>query len=361
MTMPAAPAGTAPVDERPTREARDYRRLAEVAASAASALIVTLLLFRALLLSGPIGFGIVWYATFVILQMLAIRRVEGPQEAADRLASLLIGTGALIAFVALVSICWTVLAEGSALIVRGFPNFFINDLATVGPLDPSTEAGAFHSIVGTLEQVMIATVFTVPLAIMTAVYLNEIGGRLERPVRFIVDAMSGVPSIVAGFFIYTFFVIRLGRGYSGFAGSLALVVLMMPSVTRTAEEVLKIVNPGLREAALALGAPEWRMIRSVVLPTARSGLVTAAILGVARGAGETAPMLLTSFGSKVKNFSPLNGPQSDLPTFVFDLIKSTQKAQIEEAWAGALVLVALVLALFTLARVVAARGVTGRR
>ncbi len=127
-----------------------------------------------------------------------------------------------------------------------------------------------------------------------------------------------------------------------------------------AEEVLKIVPPGLREAALALGVPEWRVISRVVLPTARTGLVTAAILGVARAVGETAPMVLTAFGSDVLSYNPLSGPQSDLPTFVFKLIRSNRPGQIEQAWAGALVLVGLVLFLFTLARVIAARGVGGK-
>ena len=344
---------------RPAR--RDPRRaLLEVGGSVLSSLVLTLLVFHRFLLSGLLGFLLVWYGGFLVIHWLVVRDFEGEQDASDRLASVLIGTGASVALVALIAILYTVVVKGASLIITTFPGFFIHDLAQVGPQDPASLSGAKHAIIGTLEQVLIATAATVPLAILTAVYLNEIGGRLQQPVRFVVDAMSGVPSIVAGLFIYNFWVIDLDKHFSGIAGSMALVILMLPSVTRTAEEVLKIVPPGLREAALALGAPEWRMIAQIVLPTARTGLVTASILGVARAVGETAPMLMTAFGSKVVNLDPTKGPQSDLPTFVYDLIHSAKEVQIQEAWAGALVLIVLVLSLFILARLLAARAAGGR-
>jgi phosphate transport system permease protein len=179
-------------------------------------------------------------------------------------------------------------------------------------------------------------------------------GRLSKPVRYITDALSGLPSIVAGLLVFTIWV--NGRGYSGLAAALALIVLMIPTVTRTAEEILRTIPDSLREASLALGAPQWRVVMSVVIPTALSGLVTAVILGVARAVGETAPMLLTALGSDNTNTNPFHGPQSDLPLFVWKLIRVPNKTQNDRAWAGMLVLVILVIILFVTARLIAGRG-----
>ena len=164
--------------------------------------------------------------------------------------------------------------------------------------------GISDAIIGTLEQVGIAALIGVPLAIATAVFLNEVGGRGVKLVRTVVTAMSGTPAVVAGIFIYSIFILTHVLGYSGFAASLALMVILLPSVTRVVEEVLRVVPGGLREASLALGAPQWRTVWSVVLPTARSGVVTAVLLGVARIVGETAPLLFTAFGSQVINSNP---------------------------------------------------------
>jgi phosphate transport system permease protein len=191
----------------------------------------------------------------------------------------------------------------------------------------------------------------VPLGLFAAVFLNEIGGRFARPVRALVDAMSGVPSIVAGLFIYAVWIVQFHQGFSGFAGGLALSVLMLPTIIRTSEEVLRLVPDGLREASLALGAPQWRTVASVVLPTARAGLITATILGVARAVGETAPLIMTSFGASVTNFNPFHSPQAALPLMVYQLIRSPEQPQIDRAWTGAFVLILIVLTLFTLARI----------
>jgi phosphate transport system permease protein len=231
--------------------------------------------------------------------------------------------------------------------------YLTSDLSKVGPLDDG--GGVFHALVGTIEQMLIASVLSIPIAILTAVYLHEIRGRLAGIVRFVIDAMSGLPSIVAGLFIYTVWVLQ-GRGPSGLAAGLALAILMIPTVTRTAEEMLKTIDDGLRESALALGAPQWRSVMQVVLPTARSGLITASILGVARAVGETAPVLLTAFGSSSVNWSPVNGPQADLPLYIYQLLRQPNPAQIARAWSGALVLVLLVLILFVLARFIGERG-----
>ena len=195
----------------------------------------------------------------------------------------------------------------------------------------------------------------VPLSMLTAVLLSEVGGRLVRPVRLFVDAMSGVPSIVAGLFVFALWVVGLHRGFSGLAAGLALAVLMIPTITRTTEEVLRLVPGGIREASLALGATEWRTTWGVVLPTARSGLVTAVILGIARGIGETAPLIMTAFGASVLNANPVHGAQESLPLYIYRNVKSSLPAQIDRAYAGALALLSLVLVLFVAARVIGGR------
>jgi len=231
--------------------------------------------------------------------------------------------------------------------------FFTTTSANVAPDTPAEQTGGLQAIIGTLEQVGIALVISVPLGILTAVYLSEIKGRLRKPVQIFVDAMSGVPSIVAGLFIYTALVIN-GASWSGFAAALALSILMLPTITRTAEVVLRLVPGGLREASLALGAPEWRTTMQVVLPTARAGLVTAVILGMARVIGETAPLIMTAFGSSTMNVNALSGPQSALPLAAFKAFQGTTN-DVNRAWVYAFVLVMLVLVLFVAARRLSAR------
>ena len=194
-----------------------------------------------------------------------------------------------------------------------------------------------------------------PLAFLTAIFLNEVGGWGTRFVRTIVTAMSGVPSVVAGVFIYAIFIVPHVLGYSGFAASMALFVLMLPSITRTTEEVLRVVPGGLREASLALGASEWRTVRQVVLPTARSGLITAVVLGVAIAAGETAPLIFTAFGNNSMNVDPFHGPQGALPLVLYQNISQAQAVVIQLAFTAAFVLLMIVLVLFVLARLLGRR------
>lgn len=237
-------------------------------------------------------------------------------------------------------------------------------MATTGPADGLDQGGVFHSIVGTLQQVAIAIVISVPLGVMTAVYLNEVGGRssrLARIVRIFVDAMSGLPSIVAGLFIYAVWILRFGNGFSGFAAAMSLAVLMLPTITRTSEEMLRLIPDGLREASLAVGGTEWKTTFRVVLPTARTGIVTAVILGTARAIGETAPVLLTAFGASVLNANPLDGPQDNLPLFVYSNVRSSQDPAVARAWTAAMILIFLVLGLFILARIVGGARGSARR
>lgn len=327
--------------------------LAPAGACAAAAACLTAVAFLVSPLDGAVGLGIVAYAAFIALFSATQVRAVGRVAASDQIATLVVATLALLALVPLAILLWFVVAEG----LPGLrSNFFTQTLDSVGPLDPPTRGGGLHAIVGTLQQVLLATLISTPLGVLTAVYLSEYPGRAARLVRFFVDSMSGIPSIVAGMFIYAMWIGRLGQGYSGLAAAMALVVLMLPTVARTAEEMLRLVSGGLRESALALGAPHWRTIVRVVLPTARNGLVTAVLLGVARVAGETAPLIMTAFGADQVNANPLEGAQSALPLFAFQRVRNALESEVQRGWAAALVLILLVLVLFTVARVLAARA-----
>ncbi|MFN8052154.1 MAG: phosphate ABC transporter permease PstA [Acidimicrobiales bacterium] len=330
--------------------------LFEMAVAFASGVSLAIVLSVVMDWTNPLTLAVWGCVGFSVAQWLLVRDRAGSVVATDRLVTSLVWSSGLFAMSILGWMILYVAAKGIPGLSVGF---FTDDMGDVGPLNPG--GGAFHAVVGTLQQTGLATAVSVPVGILTAIYLNEMRGRLASVVRFVVDAMSGIPSVVAGLLVYTVWVspdlpIIGKQGFSGVAASMALTVVMLPFVTRSAEEMLRIVPGSLREASLALGAPEWRTILKVVLPTARSGLVTAAILGVARVVGETAPVLLTAFGSASTNYSPFHAPQSDLPLFVWSLLKQPNAVQIQRAWTGALVLVALVLVLFTIARAISNRG-----
>ncbi|MGW1973808.1 phosphate ABC transporter permease PstA [Streptomyces tubercidicus] len=229
-------------------------------------------------------------------------------------------------------------------------------MSSTGPLQPLTEGGVKHAIVGTLEQITIALAITVPLGLACAVFLNEVPGGYARFVRTIVEAMTALPSIVAGLFIYATVILILGLEKSGFAAALALSVMMLPIIIRAADVVIRLVPSSLREASYALGAGQWRTVWTVVLPTARSGLTTAVILGTARGIGETSPVLLTAGFTAGLNTNPLSGPQTSLPLATFSLVGSPQPALIARGFGAAALLLALVVLLFVLARAIGGRG-----
>jgi phosphate transport system permease protein len=348
MVLPTPPVHAAVEPDRPKRRTRvDRERVGLTAACAVSSFaLVWVVYYRLTPASGPFGFLLCWYLAFLATTWLVVREREGRLAATDRTMTLAIGSVSVILITALALILGEV-------VVKGIPSlrthFFTKTMTGVGPLAKATDGGAFHSIVGTLEQVGLATLISVPLGVLTAVYINEIGGRLTRPVRMFVDAMSGIPSILCGLFIYAVWVLRYG--FSGWAAALALSILMLPTITRTSAEVLRLVPDGLREASLAAGASEWRTTWSVVLPTARSGLVTAVLLGVARAVGDTAALIATAAGFDSLNVNPFHGQQDSLPLFTYKLIRiGLIPAQTARAWTGALVLVALVLLIFAVAR-----------
>ncbi|GIH21832.1 phosphate transport system permease protein PstA [Acrocarpospora phusangensis] len=345
----------------PRRRPRAWRwaDVGEFAGSAASALLLTWLIFDRFLpfrIQG-VAFAVAWYALTLPIYWLVVRDGHGPVAARDRLASILITTGAALALSPIFLVVGYVTIRGLGVIDFGF---LTETMELTGPLSEAGDGGLLHSLVGTLQQLGIATLIAVPLGVLTAVYLSEITGPLARPTRLVADAMTALPSIVAGLFVYSIVVIRTGWGFSGFAGSLALTILMLPTVTIAAEQVLRVVPGSLREAALALGSPYWRSVLLVVLPTARAGLATAVILGMARVVGETAPVLLTVGGTNILNVNPFSDYQDNIPLFVFNQIRSSKETFVERAWGGALLLLILVLVLFVLARLAGGAGPGGK-
>ena len=292
------------------------------------------------------GSAIIGLLVFIGSHYMIVRERSSPDVAIDKAVTTVMWTvGALV-----VGLLGWMLGYVSIQGIRKLRfGFLTADLSTVGALDEG--GGAKHAIIGSLEQVGLTTLFVVPVAILTAVYLHEIKGRMSGVIRFVIDALAGLPSIVAGLLIITIL-----PGYAGYKASLALFILALPLVTRTSEEVLRTVPDGLREASLALGAPQWRVVMRVVLPTARAGLVTAVLLAVARITGETAPVLLTAFTSATTNTNPFSGTQSSLPSFVYDLIRVPNQTQNDRAWAGALLLLIIVLIAFAAARITLARS-----
>jgi phosphate transport system permease protein len=353
-TIAAGPGDDSPDEPRLLRTAWDSANVIATGVAAVSSLAFTWLVYERLTpLSGTLGFLLTWWTVFIVMSFLVAWERRGELAARDHLARTLVVSAAFMVLIPLVAIMLGVILKGYHSLRF---HFLTQDQSHVGPLQPATQGGASHAIVGTLEQVGIATLISVPLGFATAVFLNEIGGPLSRPVRMLVDAMSAIPSIVAGLFIYA---ALIQSGYieqTGMAAALALSVLMLPTVTRTAEVVLRVIPGGLREASLALGATEWRTTWRVILPTARAGLTTAIILGVARTVGETAPLILTTLGNTSFNANPLHERQAALPLYVFQLFRQDVANSVQRAWNGALVLILLVLTLFVIARIIGGRG-----
>jgi phosphate transport system permease protein len=303
-------------------------------------------------LNGKLGsaFIFVFLATAGNIVLALVR--NGIKTISNSIAASLIYLATALVLLPLASVLFTVIMRGKDALRF---NTLTQDMRFSQPDAPYTEGGALHAILGTFEIVLIASIICVPLGILTALYLTEIKGRFESLVRFLVQAMSGVPSIVAGLFIYTVLIVTLGAKYSAFAGALALSILMLPTVARTSEEVLKLIPNDLREAGVALGATQWRTVAMVVIPAARSGILTAVILGVARVAGETAPLLLTILGNTSTQLNPFSGPVAALPLYTFSLMKTGLEVAVNRAWGGALILLTLVLILFISARLLSGK------
>ncbi|MER6421025.1 phosphate ABC transporter permease PstA [Streptomyces sp. NPDC001137] len=353
----------------PLTEPEEHRRLGgarrddllALGGAATTGLTLAWLLFGQLApLSGVLGFTIVAYLIFLVVYAVLVwmdASAAGASAAPavrDRLLTVVLGSAAALLFAGLALVIGFTMARGWHALPHA--SFYTQDMQAAGPLDPVTVGGVKHAVVGTLVQIAIALTVTIPLGITCAVYLGQVPGRFSRFVRTIVEAMTALPSVVAGLFVYASWILMLGFEKSGLAAGLALSVMMLPIVIRASDVVLRLVPGTLTEAAEALGAPRWRTVWHVVLPSARSGLATAVILGTARGIGETSPVLLTAGATAALNADPTHGPMMSLPLAVFTFVRSPQPAMITRAFGTALVLLALVLLLFSLARVVGGRG-----
>ena len=303
-------------------------------------------------LKGKLAYFVIFFIAYAALTSVFKATQRGSAAAKDALVNSLVAIGAIVTVIPVASIMATVLAKGLPGISFGL---FTHDMALATPTDPLSNGGLLHAITGTLILVTVAMIISVPIGILTALYLTEIKGRFTGPIRFLVQAMSGVPSIVAGLFILSAILYPITKAYSGLMGSLSLTILMIPTIARTSQEVLNLIPNELREAGTALGGTQWRTVAMIVLPAAKSGLVTAIILGVARIAGETAPILLLTGGGDRVNPNAFNGPMGSLPYYIWKSFNAGSPEAITRAWAGLLVLVGLVLILFTLARFLSSR------
>ena len=298
-------------------------------------------------LSGKLGMFTSFVFIFIVITAGRSYLQFGSALAKDSLVKILVAVGTFLTLIPIASILFEVFSKG----YKGlYPGLFVRDMSLNSPNDPANVGGLGHAILGTLILVAIALVISVPVGILTALYLTEIKGSLTRPIRFLVQAMSGVPSIVAGLFILSAILYPITKQNSALLGSLSLAILMIPTVARTAEEVLNLIPNDLREAGVALGGTQWRTVAMIVVPAAKSGLLTAVILGVARIAGETAPILLLAGGGDRYNFNPLSGPMGSLPHFIWNSFRNGTPESIARAWTGLLVLLVIVFILFAIAR-----------
>lgn len=300
-----------------------------------------------------------------------LRSNLGIRKLKNNLATALVTACFLIALVPLVWLLWTVISKGWHDITAA--SWWTDDQRQTQDWR-TAGGGALHAIIGTLEQIAICSLISVPVAILAAIYLVEYGrGRFRSAVTFMVDILTGVPSIVAALFIYALFIIKFGQGFAGVWVSCALVLLMIPVIVRTTEEMLKLVPNELREASYALGVPKWKTIVKIVLPTAFSGILTGIVLGIARVAGETAPLLILVQYSASTNSNVFSGPQASLPSAIYSqfpnasnsgskknpftgAVEVTNNYASGRMWGFALTLILIVMLLNLIARLVARRS-----
>ncbi|MFC6154665.1 phosphate ABC transporter permease PstA [Nocardioides yefusunii] len=326
-------------------------RFALLGSLAASLALTWLLGTKIFAVSGGVAFTGLWYLVLLTVYAAVSALTQPRHVVKDRLASTAVVGAPLLVGLALLS---TVVVT----VMHGLPalthlNFYTHDMAGVRPDDPFTRGGILHALVGTLIEVGIAVAIAMPLGVAAAVYICEVGGRGARLVRMVVEAMTALPSIVAGLFVYTVCLVHLGMPASGLSAALALAVMALPIMARASCVIFSVVPGGLREASYALGATRWQTVRKVVLPTARAGLATALILGMARAIGETAPVLLTSGASTYFNANPLDEPMNSLPLYIYAAVTSGSPQMEQRAYAAAAVLLVVVLLMFVIARLVA--------
>jgi phosphate transport system permease protein len=306
-------------------------------------------------MKGKLAYAFIFFLAYSLISSTFSFISRGRQAAKDSFVSTLVLLGAVVTVLPIASILATVLQKGVPGLHFGILS---NDMSMATPTDPIPTGGLLHAITGTLTLVVLALIMSVPIGILTALYLTEISGKFAGPIRFLVQAMSGVPSIVAGLFILSAVLYPITKNYSALMGALALTILMIPTIARTSEEVLLLIPNELREAGTALGATQWRTVAMIVMPAARSGLMTAIILGIARIAGETAPLLLLTGGGDKVNPNPFSGSVGSLPYYIWKSFNAGSPEAITRAWAGLLVLMIVVLILFIIARALSSRKIS---
>ncbi|MHA3704032.1 phosphate ABC transporter permease PstA [Jatrophihabitans sp. YIM 134969] len=352
-TLPARGAGA--VGPRRRTGGRPPGDVQNMAFAGLAGLCVAILLFGVIgPLSGKLGFAVVAWVGFVVTYAVLVAVDNTGAMVRDRVMTVVLGSLGTLLFGALLTVVFFVLGRGLTAMVH--VNFWTEDQSATGPLDGLEVGGILHAIVGSLVMMAICLVITVPVGIACAVFLAVVKGPGSRFVRTIVEAMTALPSIVAGLFVLATWILAFGFQRSGLAASLALSVMMLPIIIRAADVVLRLVPGTLLEASEALGAPRWRTVWHVVLPTSKSGLATAVILGTARGIGETSPVLLTAGFTQSLNWNPLSGPMVSLPLAAYTFTRSPQPDLVARGFGTAAALMILVAVLFFIARLIGGRG-----
>jgi len=352
--VPPRPAGLPPQIRRRTRGLRRTDWLAVLGASAAASAATGVLWMQLGPFTGLLGYVVVTWLVLVGCYALLISFDENLSAMRDRVASLAVHSLGLVLLLALLFVIGYTLLRGWHALVH--LNFFTQDLRSTQATDPLTRGGVVHAVAGTLIELAIALGLAVPLGLLAAVYLHEVPGPFSRFLRTVVEAMTALPDIIAGLFIYATLVLIFRLGPSGLAAGAALGVTIVPIITRAADVVLRLVPGSLKEASFALGASRWRTTWYVLLPSARSGLATAVILGAARAIGETSPVLLVAGATGYLNLNPLHGSMMSLSLLAFTLVQSPEPSEIARGFGAALVLLVLVVVLFVITRMIGGRA-----
>jgi len=328
-----------------------------LAALAVGGIAIAAVLFLITPMQGTADFIAVAALLAAVVPCAASWQIEGTRRAKDRLVTSFALLALTLTLIPLGFVLGYVIKRGAK---RFSGAFLTHSLAGIGPLQAG--GGAYHAIIGTLEQVLIASAIAVPLGLMVAIYITEYGNNaFGTAVRFLVDVMTGIPSIVAGLFILAFWIIALHQPKTGFAGSLALAIIELPIIVRTSEEMIRLVPSALREASYALGVARWKTMMRIVLPTAATGITTGVMLAVARVIGETAPVLLVVGNNNFINNNPTSGTQGSLPVMVFLGARSSSTFDVDRAWAAGLTLILIVVVLYVAARLLTRRNALARR
>lgn len=343
-----------PVEQAGSQEALTGRALPGHVPRIAAAVALAVALLTRLSGAGLVSSVSIGWLILAVSWATASFAVEGSRKGKDTVAGILVWTAFGIAMIPLVSLIVTVIVRGAPVLTYDFLNDDMAGRALLGE-----GGGIYHAIMGTVMVTALAAIVAIPIGILTAIYLVEYGkgNRISVIITFLVDVMTGIPSIVAGLFAVALFIVITGDPLPrlGIGGAVALALLMLPTVIRSVEEMLKLVPDDLREASYALGVPRWRTIVKVVLPTSVAGIVTGVTLAIARVAGETAPLLLILGTARTANWNPFDGPVQTLPVFIFQSLSQTAHFKYGEiwtdrVWGAALVLILIVMALNLMAR-----------